>query len=99
MREAYSWFDIPAQFRMPIKRPYFDFKLVTPEQMIEHRYVLKSLEISDSDIKEENFLAGRLADLSATYVLSDLMHSQFYNLDSQCHMLKMVILRHRVDIL
>lgn len=73
--------------------PHFNFNLVTPEQMIEHRNILDRLQIYDTDIKEENFLMGRLVDLSATYVLSDLMRPQSYDIDDQCRHLKGAILR------
>ena len=77
-----------------VEGPHFNFDLVTPEQMIEHRNMLNRLQIYDTDIKEENFLAGRLVDLSATYVLPDLMRPQSYDIDDQCRRLKVVILRH-----
>jgi hypothetical protein len=56
--------------------------------------MLNRLQVYDTDIKEDNFLAGRLADLSGTYVLSDLMRPQSYDIDGQCRRLKVVILRH-----
>jgi hypothetical protein len=77
-----------------VEGPHFNFNLVTPEQMIEHRNMLNRLQIYDTDIKEENFLMGRLVDLSATYVLSDLMRPQSYDIDDQCRHLKGAILRH-----
>ena len=77
-----------------VEGPPFDFNLVTPEQMIEHRNILSRLQIYDTDIKEENFLAGRLVDLSATYVLPDLMRPQSYDINDQCLRLKLAILRY-----
>ena len=77
-----------------VNRPHFDFKLVTPEQMIEHRKMLDRLQIYDTDIKEENFLGGLLVDLSATHVLSDLMRPESFNIRNQRPILKEVILRH-----
>jgi hypothetical protein len=77
-----------------VEGPHFNFSLVSPEQMIKHRSILNRLQIYDTDIRQENFLAGRLADLSATYVLSDLMHLQSYDINDQCRQLKGAILRH-----
>jgi hypothetical protein len=37
---------------------------------------------------------GRLVDLSATYVLLDLMRLQSYDIDDQCRYLKGAILRY-----
>jgi hypothetical protein len=76
-----------------VEGPHFNFNLVSPKQMIEHRDMLDRLGIYDTDIREENFLAGRLVDLSATYVLSYLMRPQSYDISGQCCRLKIVILR------
>ena len=56
--------------------------------------MLNRLQIYNTDIKEENFLMGRLVDLSATYMLLDLMRLQSYDINDQCCHLKGAILRH-----
>jgi hypothetical protein len=57
--------------------------------------MLNRLQIYDTNIKEDNFSAGRHVDLSATCVLSGLMRSQSYDIDDQRRRLKVVILRHQ----
>ncbi|KFZ04712.1 hypothetical protein V501_09049 [Pseudogymnoascus sp. VKM F-4519 (FW-2642)] len=72
----------------------FDFSKVTPRDMIRHRDILDRLQIYDTDIRAENFLSGRLADLSACYVLPEITRSDIYNIQDQRPRLKQTVLRH-----
>ncbi|OBT73495.1 hypothetical protein VF21_07243 [Pseudogymnoascus sp. 05NY08] len=72
----------------------FDFSKVTPRDMIRHRDILDRLEIYDIDIRAENFLSGRLADLSACYILPGIVCSDMNNIQDQRPRLKQAVLRH-----
>lgn len=72
----------------------FDFSKVSPQDMIRHRDILDRLGIYDTDIRAENFLSGRLADLSACYVLTEITRSDIYNIQDQRPRLKQAVLRH-----
>ncbi|OBT82459.1 hypothetical protein VE02_08791 [Pseudogymnoascus sp. 03VT05] len=72
----------------------FDFSKVTPRDMIRHRDIIDRLKIYNTDIRAENFLSGRLADLSASYVLTEITRSDIYNIQDQRPRLKQAILRH-----
>ncbi|KFY93216.1 hypothetical protein V500_03829 [Pseudogymnoascus sp. VKM F-4518 (FW-2643)] len=74
--------------------PPFDFGKVTPQDMIRHLDMLDRLKIYDTDIRAENFLAGKLADLSASYVLTEITRSDIYNIQDQRPRLKQAVLRY-----
>jgi len=76
------------------RAPAFDFDKVTPDAMLRHRDILDRLGIYDTDIRAENFLAGRLADLSACYVLTEINRPDIYDIRDQRPQVKEVVLRH-----
>ncbi|KFY65649.1 hypothetical protein V496_02418 [Pseudogymnoascus sp. VKM F-4515 (FW-2607)] len=77
-----------------VRSPPFDFTKVTPGDMIRHRDTLDRLRIYDTDIRPDNFLAGKLADLSACYVLTEITRPDIYNIQDQCPRLKQAVLRY-----
>lgn len=79
-----------------IRGAHLDYHIVPPQQMIMHRQRLNRCKIFDDDIRADNFMAGKLVDLSATYYLPHVKPFTLKRLDleKQIILVKAMILKH-----